>query len=91
MFLNLMSPMMPLPLSLILEVSLIIMQRSVKVKVLVDQSCLTLCDPSLPGSSVHGILQAKILDWVAILFSKGFSHSRDGTWVFCIAGRFFDI
>ena len=42
-----------------------------KVKVLVAQSCLTLCNPmvcSLPGSSVHGILQAKILEWVAIPF-----------------------
>ena len=40
----------------------------------VTQSCLTLCDPmgySLPGSSVHGILQARILEWVAISFSKG--------------------
>ena len=40
-----------------------------KVKVLVAQSCLTLCDPtdcSLPGSSVHGILQARILEWVDI-------------------------
>ena len=44
------------------------------VKVLVTQSCLTLCDPmdcSLPGSSVHGILQARILEWVAIPFSRG--------------------
>ena len=41
---------------------------------LVAQSCLTLCDPtdySLPGFSVHGILQARILDWVAIPFSRG--------------------
>jgi len=40
------------------------------------QLCLTLCDPmdcSLPGSSVHGILQARIQEWVAMLFSKGFS------------------
>ena len=40
----------------------------------VSQSCLTLCDPmdcSLPGSSVHGILQARILEWVAISFSEG--------------------
>ena len=39
----------------------------------VSQSCLTLCDPtdhSLPGSSVHGILQARILEWVAISFSN---------------------
>ena len=43
-------------------------------KVLVVQLCLTLCDSmdcSLPGSSVHGILQARILEWVAIPFSKG--------------------
>ena len=41
---------------------------------LVTQLCLTLCDPmdcSLPGSSVHGLLQARILEWVAISFSKG--------------------
>ena len=52
------------------------------------QSCLTLCDPmhcSLPGSSVHGILQARILEWVAISYSKGSSH-RDQTCVSCIAG-----
>ena len=45
------------------------------LKVLVTQLCLTLCDLmdySLPGSSVHGILQARILEWVAIRFSKGF-------------------
>ena len=43
------------------------------VKVLVTQSCPTLCDPmdcSLPGSSVHGILWARILEWVAIPFTK---------------------
>ena len=42
--------------------------------VLVTQSCLTLCDPMdcmLPGSSVHGILQARILEWVVIPFSRG--------------------
>ena len=43
---------------------------------------------SLPGSSVHGVFQAKILEWVAISFSR-FSPIRDWTWVFCIAGRFF--
>ena len=45
----------------------------VKVKVLVAQLCLTLCklmDCSLPGSSVHGILHAKILEWIAIPFSR---------------------
>ena len=44
---------------------------------------------SLPGSSVHGILQARILEWVAIAFSRGFSWARDWTQVSCIAGRFF--
>ena len=45
----------------------------------VAQSCLTLCDPmncSLPGSSVHGILQAVVLEWIAISFSRGSSQSR---------------
>ena len=45
--------------------------------------CLTLCDPtdcSLPGSSVHGTLQARILEWVAISFSRGSSRPRDRTW-----------
>ena len=51
---------------------------------LVTQLCPTLCDPvdySPPGSSVHGILQARILEWVAIPFSRGSSRPRDGTWV----------
>ena len=48
-------------------------------------------DCSLPGSSVHGILQARILEWVAIPFSKEPSQPRDWTWVSCIAGRFFTI
>ena len=44
----------------------------------VAQSCLTLCDPmDLPGSSVHGILQARILEWVAISFSRRSSRPRD--------------
>ena len=58
----------------------------------VTQSFLTLCDPmdcSPPGSSVHGILQARILEWVAISFSRGSSQPRDRTWVSCIAGRRF--
>ena len=58
----------------------------------VAQSCPTLCDPvdcSLPGSSVHGILQARVLGWVAISFSRGSSQPRDWTWVSCIAGRCF--
>ena len=62
------------------------------VKVLVVQSCLTLCDPmdsSPPSSSVHVILQPGKLEWVAILFSRGSSQSRDSTRVSCTAGRFF--
>ena len=62
--------------------------------ILVAQSCPTLCnsvDCSPPGSSVHGILQARILKWVAIPFSRGSSWPRDWTWVSCIAGRFFTI
>ena len=54
------------------------------------QSCLTLCnsmDCSQPGSSVHGILQARKLKWVAIPFSGGSSRPRDWTWVSCITGR----
>ena len=48
------------------------------------QLCPTLCDPvdcSLPGSPVHGIFQARILEWVAISFSKASSQPRDQTWV----------
>ena len=48
-------------------------------------------DCSLPGSSVHGILQARILEWVAIPFSRGSSQPRDQTQVSCIVGRFFTI
>ena len=60
----------------------------------VAQSCLTLCDPrdcSPPGSSVHGIFQARVLEWVAISFSRGSSQLRDWTLVSCIAGRHFTI
>ena len=52
------------------------------------------CDPmdcSLPGSSVHGILQARVLEWVAILFSKRSSWLRDWTWLSCIASRVFTV
>ena len=48
-------------------------------------------DCRLPGSSVHGILQARILEWVAILFSRGSSWPRHQTWVSCIASRFFTV
>ena len=58
------------------------------------KSCPTLCDPmarSPPGSSVHGILQANVLEWVAISSSRGSSQPRDQTQVFYIAGRFITI
>ena len=54
----------------------------------VTKSPLTLCDPvdhSLSASSVHGILQARILEWVAISISRGASQPRDRTWVSSIA------
>ena len=53
-----------------------------------------LCNPvdySPPGSSVRGILQARILAWVAISFSRRSSQPRDQTWVSCIAGRLFTV
>ena len=64
------------------------------LSILSSQSCLTLCDPmdcSLPGSSVHGILQARILKWIAIPFSRGSSRPRDWIHVSWMAGRFFTI
>ena len=60
----------------------------------VSQPCQTLCDPidcSLLGSSAHGILQARTLEWVAIPFSRGSSHCKNWTQVSCIAGRFFTV
>ena len=60
------------------------------VCVLVAQSCSILWDSvdcSLPGSPVHGILQARILEWVAISYSIGSSRLRNWTWVSCITGN----
>ena len=60
----------------------------------VAQSCPTLCDPmdcSLPGSSVHGIFQAIVLEWIAISFSRGSSQPRDQTRVSCIVDRSFTV
>ena len=60
----------------------------------VAQSCPTLCDPmncSLPGSSIHGVFQARVLEWVAISSSRGSSQPRDWTRVSRIAGRHFTI
>ena len=58
----------------------------------VAQSCPTLCDPmncSLPGSSVHGIFQAIVLEWIAISFSRGSSQPRDRTLISRIVDRCF--
>ena len=60
----------------------------------VTQSCLTLCSPvdcRPPGSSVHGISQARILEWVAISFSRQSFRPRDQTRVSLIAGRCFNL
>ena len=60
----------------------------------VAQSCPTLCDPmgcSLSGSSVHGIFQARVLELIAISFSRGSSRPRNRTRVSCIAGRCFTV
>ena len=62
--------------------------------VLVIQRCLILCDPtncSPPGFSFHGILQARILEWIAVPFSRGSSWPRNRTLASCIAGRFFTV
>ena len=58
-----------------------------KVKVKVAQLCSTLCDPM--DHTVHGILQARILEWVAFPFSRGSSQPRDGIQVSCLAAGFF--
>ena len=63
-------------------------------EVLVAQLCPTLCnfkDCSPPGSPVHWILQARILEWVATAFSRGYSQARGWTQVSCIAGSFFTV
>ena len=65
-----------------------------KSKSEIAQSCPTLCDPmdgSLPGSAVHGIYQARILEWAAISFSRGSSQRKDRGRVSCIADRRFPV
>ena len=62
--------------------------------VLDTQLCPTLCDPtdcSLPGSSLHGILQTRIMEWIAISFNRESSRYGDQTRVYCIGGRFFNV
>ena len=71
-----------------------IVHAIVRMCVLIAQSCPTLCDPmdySSSGSSVHGILQARMLEWIAIPFSRGSSQPRDWIQVSCIIVRFFTI
>ena len=59
------------------------------VLVKVAQSCPTLCDPK--DYTVHGFRQARILEWVAIPFSRGSSQHKDQTQVFRVAGRLFTV
>ena len=76
------------------KVSLTLKSSVTQKKSETTQLCPTLCDPmgcSLPGSSVHGILQARILEWIAISSSRGSSWPRDWTWVSRTAGRLFTI
>ena len=75
-------------------VTIIYILRGMRAKLL--QLCSTLCNPmdyNLPGLSVHGILQARILarilEWVAMSSSRGIFPTQDRTQVSCIAGRFF--
>ena len=71
---------------------IILSEKVLKMKMLVAHSCPTLCDTmdcSLTDSSVHGILQARILEWVAIAFSRGSSQPKDWTWISCTAGSLF--
>ena len=66
----------------------------VKSESKVAQLCPALCNPidcSLPGSSLYGILQARVLEWVAISFSRGSSRPRYLTRVSCIPGRRFNL
>ena len=61
---------------------------------LADSLSPTLCDPmdcSLSGSSIHGLFQARVLEWIAISFSRGSSQPRDPTWVSHIVGRLFTV
>ena len=72
----------------------LVSQMSFLLESEVAQSCPTLCDPvdcSPLGSSAHGILQARVLEWVAISFSRGSSPPRDRTQVSRIAGRCFNL
>ena len=67
-------------------------ENEVNVMIISTQLCLTLCDPMIyspPDCFVHEIFQARVLEWVAISYSRGSSQPRDRTCISCIAGRFF--
>ena len=69
-------------------------QSGTSSELLVTQSCPTLCDSTdcgPPGSSAHGVLQGRILEWVAVPFSRGSSQPRDRTHVSPTAGRFLTV
>ena len=69
-------------------------KRTLSALSAVARLCPSLCNSigyCLSGISVHGLLQTRILEWVAIPFSRGSSQARDRTWVSGIAGRFFTI
>ena len=74
------------------EIQMCLTMRCVHMHVQSLQSCLTLCDSmdcNLPGSSIHGILHARILEWVAVPSLRGSSQLRDWTRIFCITEWFF--
>ena len=84
-------PLAILPAHLLNSYHFCIKLSLIRKKVLVAQLCPILCNPmscSLPGSSVHGIFQARTLEWVAILFSRQSFWPRVGNWISCIAGGF---
>ena len=90
------SPWFPVPCTnrkyISLHITCAFRLQKVDVKVLVAQWCPTACYPmdcNPPGSSVHEVLQARILEWVASPFSRGSSQSSDRTQISCIAGTLF--
>ena len=88
-FLNSTKALLPPGSLLWLQFDILLKWRKVKVKF---QSCPTLCDPmdcSLQGSSIHGVFQGRVLEWVAISFSRGSSWPRDQTRVSLTVDRCF--